>query len=65
MKCGDRVQAPYVLPHPTKRNEYTTEMREGVVVGLSHPNLTKRDFGWRGDMFVEFADGTKAWCAIR
>lgn len=61
---GQIVQAPYVMPHPTKRGHYVAEMRPGRVVGFSHPNLARRSWGFRGDMLVRFEDGAHVWTKI-
>jgi len=61
---GDEVQGARAYPHPTKRNEYIAVMEPGKVVGFSHPNLTIRDWGFRGDMLIEYADGHKNWNKI-
>ena len=54
MNIGDIIQAPYVIPHPTRRNDYIAMARPAVVLGFSHP-------GNRGDVLVKFEDGRKAW----
>lgn len=61
---GDEVQGARAAPHPAKRGEYVAEMHPGKVVGFSHPSHAKRDWGWRGDMLIEYADGHRNWNQI-
>jgi hypothetical protein len=58
---GDEIQGARSVPHPTKRGEYVAEMQPGKIVGFSHPNLAKRDWGWRGSALIEYADGHRNW----
>ena len=58
---GDTIQAARSEPHPTKRGEYVAEMHPAKAIGFSNYAASRRDWGWRGDVLVEFADGHKTW----
>ena len=64
LNIGDTIQATRAAPHATKRNEYVAVIGPAVVLAFSHPWVAHRDWGWRGDVLVEFADGHKTWNPI-
>ncbi len=62
---GDLIEAPYVMPDPNKRGHFVSEPRKATITGFSAPDwVVRRNWGWLGDAFVEFEDGTKGSCAL-
>lgn len=61
---GSIIPAPYVMPHPTKRNEYVAEMRDAEVIGFSNYAAFKRGWGFAGDVLCKFPDGKTCWTRI-
>lgn len=62
---GDAIDGIFLLPHPTKRGEYTSEIRPATIVGFSAPDwIVARNWGHLGDALVRFECGHQSWQSI-
>lgn len=57
----DEIEAARSMPHPTKRGHFVSTLQLAKVVGFSNYHASRRNWGWRGDVLVEFPDGYRTW----